>query len=188
MSFISKYRWSVDDSAVLRVGVPATRSNTIARVVTSPAVNTGDAGRTWSSFNSQTNSPTILPGRKAFAASFIDSDEDIFSAIAAGDLNAVHISMQSGTDPNVIDAFQEPALHYVIRRQNRRIFSLFITLGVNVNASDLFGRTALHVAVGGEDSLFVDYLLRAGANPAKQDQVGVVSVLSEMSARLSTAV
>lgn len=80
-----------------------------------------------------------------------------------------------GADPNLLDSQSFNCLHLSVHSSSAFLLAYVLYTGqpVAVDSSDTEGHTALHWACYQGDSLSVDLLLRAGADPRRADNAGL---------------
>jgi ankyrin repeat protein len=98
--------------------------------------------------------------------------QDIFDAIARGDLNAVAEYLRQGGDPNLRGEDGDTLLHYAIRKRQYEIAELLLKHGADPNAMADGKMTPLHYATLHGDPLFVRLLLEYKAYPNAKDYEG----------------
>ncbi len=106
------------------------------------------------------------------------------SAVENGEAPYVAIMLAAGADPNAKTKTddQKPALNllaeagtydtYLTEENRQKTIQLLIDKGVNLNAADALGRTALMGASLGAEKETVELLLKNGANPNLKDNNG----------------
>jgi len=102
------------------------------------------------------------------------------------DAAAIRVLLARGTDVNALGAYDTPALHWVVRVQDRATAGLLLDAGANPNRPDRHGIVPLHLAIENADQATVDLLLAAGADPRARDFAGETPLF--MAARAGTAV
>ncbi|KAK4704778.1 hypothetical protein P7C70_g1431, partial [Phenoliferia sp. Uapishka_3] len=96
-------------------------------------------------------------------------------AARSGHLYIVHLLLKYNADPNLLDSQSFNTLHLAVHSSSAFLLAyvLFTSQPVAVDSSDTEGHTALHWACYQGDSLSVDLLLRAGADPRRADNAGL---------------
>ena len=92
---------------------------------------------------------------------------DIFSAIKAGDAEAVKEALGPGRSAAVhaTDQYRKTPIEYAARENRPDIVRLLLQAGADVNYKDMTDRTVLGMAVDSGHSETVRVLLAAGADP-----------------------
>ena len=107
----------------------------------------------------------------------------IFSAIAAGDLDAIRTLVEQ--QPEALDQRLPPRyhgqrpLHLAITRQRPDILTLLIDMGAGLDAPDRNGQTALEYALLRDDRAAVERLRDAGARVPDRTTAPAVSAIAE---------
>ena len=92
-------------------------------------------------------------------------DGPLATAVKAGDLQAVHALIKSGTDVNARSGDGSTALLWASHNSRLEIARALIAAGASVDAANDYGITPLLEASGTGDASMVDLLLKSGANP-----------------------
>ncbi|HEY9182173.1 MAG TPA: ankyrin repeat domain-containing protein [Gammaproteobacteria bacterium] len=98
--------------------------------------------------------------------------ETIADAAMNGDTTAVRTFLARRADVNALGAYDTPALHWVVRLQDRVIAGLLLDAGADPNLPNPHGIVPLHLAIENLDRDMVDLLLAAGADPRARDAAG----------------
>ena len=92
-------------------------------------------------------------------------------SILFGKFEAVKVFLERKANPNILDAKERTALHILAKESNFtepkkiELLNLMIQIGINLDALDSDGKTALHYALeNGSNKLFSELLSR-GADP-----------------------
>lgn len=87
----------------------------------------------------------------------------------------MHLLLKYNADPTLLDSQSFNTLHLAVHSSSAFLLAyvLFTSQPVAVDSSDTEGHTALHWACYQGDSLSVDLLLRAGADPRRADSAGL---------------
>lgn len=94
------------------------------------------------------------------------ADPRLVNAVKAQDVDAVRLLLhQKKVSVNAIEPDGTTALHWAVRRNNRRITDALIAAGANVNAANDYGVTPLWLACSA-DGAIAGALLAARANPS----------------------
>ena len=126
----------------------------------------------------------VLPQREALAhpslgeltVEISHSEQDIWSAAADGDLDAILAELR---ETGTIDAKAEcglTPLHITTLADHSSAVELLLAHGADVSLSDREGNTALHIASFLGRTHIVRLLLRAGADPARRNHLGFSSM------------
>ena len=89
----------------------------------------------------------------------------LYRTIIAGDLNASHILILKGADPNIQCSMGETPLYQAVDMCKLDHVKLLINNGANPNLTQEDGLSPLHAAVSRQNLLIVKFLLKKGANP-----------------------
>jgi hypothetical protein len=92
-----------------------------------------------------------------------------------GHLYIVHLLLKYSADPTLLDSQSFNALHLAVHSSSALLLAylLFTSQPLAVDSSDPEGHTSLHWACYQGDSISVDLLLRAGADPRRADEAGL---------------
>jgi ankyrin repeat protein len=96
----------------------------------------------------------------------------VADAAMNGDAAAVRALLAAGADPNALGAYGTPALHWLVRVEDRAAAGLLLDAGADPNARSAQGVAALHLAIPNRDGATVDLLLKAGADATLVDHAG----------------
>ena len=77
----------------------------------------------------------------------------------------VRYLLEKGSDPNIMDRFDNTSLHYASWSGYIKIVELLLKRGININVQDETGNTALHDATVRGHPMVVQMLLYYGADP-----------------------
>ena len=109
-------------------------------------------------------------------ACWVTGAELDYSTLADAAMNrdgaAVRTLLSEGADPNALGTYGTPALHWVVRTEDRTTVSLLLEAGADPNLRNAQGVAPLHVAIGNRDLNTVELLLEAGADATLVDQAG----------------
>uniref|UniRef100_A0ABD2VUD6 Uncharacterized protein n=1 Tax=Trichogramma kaykai TaxID=54128 RepID=A0ABD2VUD6_9HYME len=108
-------------------------------------------------------------------------DTPLHRALSNGCMHASELLLRNGANPNAANAKGSTPLHSICKFSEdnyilaRRVFDVCAELRVTlqVNAQDVSGDTALHVALSSGSRNFARLLLRNGANPNLADDGGL---------------
>jgi uncharacterized protein len=89
-----------------------------------------------------------------------------------GDGAAVRTLLSEGADPNALGTYGTPALHWLVRIEDRTTISLLLDAGADPSFRNAQGVAPLHVAIANRDLRTVELLLEAGADATLVDQAG----------------
>ena len=89
----------------------------------------------------------------------------LYRTIVAGDLDATHILLLKGADPNIQCSMGESPLYQAVDMCKLDHVKLLINNGANPNLTQDDGLSPLHAAVVRQNLLIIKYLLKNGANP-----------------------
>ena len=89
----------------------------------------------------------------------------LYRTIVAGDLNASHILILKGANPNIQCSMGETPLYQAVEMCKLDHVKLLINNGANPNIQQDDGLSPLHIAVVRQNLLIVKFLLKNGANP-----------------------
>jgi ankyrin repeat protein len=93
-------------------------------------------------------------------------------AAMSRDTAAVRMLLSKGADANALGAYGTPALHWVVRVEDRATAGLLLDAGADPNFKTPQGVAPLHLAIGNRDLGVVELLLAAGANVQLLDSAG----------------
>jgi ankyrin repeat protein len=88
------------------------------------------------------------------------------------DMAAVRTLLARGADANATGAYGTPALHWVVRVEDRATAGLLLDAGADPNFKTAQGIAPLHLAVANGDAATVNLLLAAGADAELVDHAG----------------
>ena len=88
------------------------------------------------------------------------------------DTAAVRALLERDADVNALGTYDTPALHWVVRVQDRATAGLLLDAGADPNLPDRHGIVPLHLAIENGDRATVDLLLAAGADARVRDSAG----------------
>jgi ankyrin repeat protein len=88
------------------------------------------------------------------------------------DTAAVRALLERDADVNALGTYDTPALHWVVRVQDRATAGLLLDAGADPNLPDRHGIVPLHLAIENGDRATVDLLLAAGADLGMRDSAG----------------
>lgn len=90
----------------------------------------------------------------------------LYSAMEAGQKEAVAILLEHGADPNTKDwdNCNRTALHLAVQKESMEMVKLLIEKGADVSVVDCHGSTPLHLAVQEENREMVKLLIEKGVN------------------------
>ncbi|ERF69028.1 hypothetical protein EPUS_08378 [Endocarpon pusillum Z07020] len=99
---------------------------------------------------------------------------------AIPDQNKVKFLLQQGADVHLRGDGRATVLHFATQHplSQLELFELFIDLGVNVNARDSYGRTALFIAATRRTEIAIDALVRGGADASIPKSNGMTPLYS----------
>jgi ankyrin repeat protein len=98
-------------------------------------------------------------------------DSDVI--FSANWFEAASFLVEQGFDPLIkTDQLKRTTLMAVVRSDEFKASEYFLRKGVNVNAKDIYGHTALYFSVGSRDGRLISLLLKNGAYPDSQNYVG----------------
>ena len=93
-------------------------------------------------------------------------------AAMSRDTAAVRALLSKGADANAVGAYGTPALHWVVRVEDRATAGLLLDAGADPNFRSPQGVAPLHLAIANRDLTIVDLLLAAGADAQLLDNAG----------------
>ena len=89
------------------------------------------------------------------------------------DGTAVRLLIEAGANVNIINKLKETALHLVVQEGHADVVVTRLKRsGANLDAQDINGKTALHIAVLGNHSEIADTLIKEGADVDAKDKYG----------------
>jgi ankyrin repeat protein len=106
------------------------------------------------------------------AAAAEADDATLADAAMNRDTAAVRALLAQGADANALGAFGTPALHWVVRVEDRATAGLLLDAGADPNLKNRQGIAPLHLAIANRDLVTVELLLQAGADVTLVDQAG----------------
>jgi uncharacterized protein len=93
-------------------------------------------------------------------------------AAMSRDTAAVRMLLSKGADANAVGMHATPALHWVVRVEDRATAGLLLDAGADPNFRTHQGVAPLHLAIANRDAATVDLLLAAGADAQLVDRAG----------------
>jgi ankyrin repeat protein len=102
------------------------------------------------------------------------------------DAAAVRLLLSKGADANALGAYGTPALHWVVRVEDRATAGQLLDAGADPNLKSPQGVAPLHLAIANHDLAIVDLLLSAGADAQLVDHAGETPLM--LAARAGDAV
>jgi ankyrin repeat protein len=99
-------------------------------------------------------------------------DATLADAAMKRDGAAVRALLAQGADPNALGTFGTPALHWLVRVEDRSTAGLLLDAGANPNLKSRHGVAPLHLAIANHDLATVELLLKSGADVSLVDQAG----------------
>lgn len=126
----------------------------------------------------QLGGPDDLPyveGQPSALVNAVDADDrrPLHYAANHGDEDVVEALLAAGADESAVDCNGYTALHYACRWVKERAVDRLVWAPLNdINATDSFGQTALHVAAASGGSSLVNVLVMRGARPSQKDHEG----------------
>ncbi len=93
-------------------------------------------------------------------------------AAMSRDTAAIRALLSKGADANAVGAYGTPALHWVVRVEDRATAGLLLDAGADPNVKSPQGVAPLHLAIANRDLAVVDMLLAAGADAQLVDNAG----------------
>jgi ankyrin len=112
----------------------------------------------------------------ALAVPLVAAAEGDYATLADAAMNrdaaAVRALLAQGANANALGTFGTPALHWVVRVEDRATAGLLLDAGADPNLKNHQGVAPLHLAIGNRDLATVELLLKAGADAAAVDQAG----------------
>jgi ankyrin repeat protein len=101
-----------------------------------------------------------------------DDGSPLADAAMNRDTAAVRALLAGGADANAPGAYGTPALHWVVRVEDRATAGLLLDAGADPNFKTVQGVAPLHLAIANRDLGLVDLLLAAGADAQLVDHAG----------------
>ena len=95
----------------------------------------------------------------------------LYRTIIAGNIDASHILLLKGADPNIQCSMGETPLYQAVDMCKLDHVKLLINNGANPNLTQDDGLSPLHAAVSRQNLLIVKYLLKNGANPNVKSKI-----------------
>jgi ankyrin repeat protein len=89
-----------------------------------------------------------------------------------GDLDAMHVLVKGGADPDVPGAFGTPALHWRVRVDDLSSVKFLLASGADANRTTERGVTPLGLAIDNGNAAMVAVLLKAGADANHLEPTG----------------
>lgn len=119
--------------------------------------------------------PPYVEGQPSTLANAVDADDrrPLHYAANNGDEEVVECLLAAGADESAVDCNGYTALHYACRWVKARAVDRLVWAPHNdINATDRFGQTALHVAAASGGASLVNVLIMRGARASQQDHDG----------------
>jgi hypothetical protein len=119
--------------------------------------------------------PPYVEGQPSALANAVDADgrRPLHYAANHGDEKVIATLLEAGADESAVDCNGYTALHYACRwAQARAVDQLVWAPQNDINATDSFGQTALHVAAASGGAALVNVLIMRGARPSQTDHDG----------------
>ena len=88
------------------------------------------------------------------------------------DAAAVRAMLERAADVNALGTYGTPALHWIVRVEDRATAGLLLDAGADPNMADRHGIVPLHLAIENGDRAMVDLLLAAGTDPRARGSAG----------------
>jgi ankyrin repeat protein len=101
-----------------------------------------------------------------------EHDATLANAARDGDAAAVRALLERGVDANAVGSYGTPALHWVVRMQDRALAGLLLDAGADPNLRTHTGVAPLHLAIENRDLAIVELLLAAGADAQAANRAG----------------
>ncbi|MBX5460866.1 MAG: ankyrin repeat domain-containing protein [Steroidobacteraceae bacterium] len=108
----------------------------------------------------------------AMAAPAHSVGSEIARAAEHGDTSTVRALIRQGVDVNAPGWDSTPALHWVVRMQDRETTRLLLRAGADANHANRYGVRPLHLAIRNRDVAMTRLLLEAHARPDSTDATG----------------
>ncbi|CAH0395613.1 unnamed protein product [Bemisia tabaci] len=105
--------------------------------------------------------PSLVQARHDQKLAIISTQENLFSALAEGNLEAVRTCLRKGADMNARNIKGQTATHFACMGSNLDVLKFTFEQTSNSNLRDVMGQTPLHVAAK-YDSGIIRYLLERG--------------------------
>jgi ankyrin repeat protein len=110
------------------------------------------------------------------ASPLLAAAESPYATVADAAMNrdaaAVRALLSEGANANEPGAYGTPALHWVVRVEDRATAGLLLDAGADPNFKTPHGVAPLHLAIANRDLEIVELLLSAGADPSLLDHAG----------------
>ena len=90
-------------------------------------------------------------------------DSIVFQWISSGDTLALAEWLEKGGNSDLCDSYN-PLIIMAVNRRLNAVVDILISSGCDVSKSGYFGYSALHHAVGKDDTTMIGILLKAGAH------------------------
>jgi ankyrin repeat protein len=101
------------------------------------------------------------------------ADDTLARAAQARDLDTVRqLLAERGADVNAMGPYDTPALHWLVRIEERDLVQRLLEAGADVNLRTGLGLAALALAIENGDEAMVQLLLKHGADPHTPDAAG----------------
>lgn len=100
---------------------------------------------------------------------------DLHYAASEGRVADLTVRLDAGEDPSLADKQGWAPLHFAAQSQHAEIARVLIRSGASVEATDVYGKTPLAVAlfnVRDGDGEIIQVLLEAGADPDRKNRSG----------------
>jgi ankyrin repeat protein len=114
------------------------------------------------------------PAAAALALTLVAAAEGDYATLADAAMNrdaaAVRALLAQGADANARGTFGTPALHWLVRVEDRATAGLLLDAGANPNVKNHQGVAPLHLAIANRDLATVELLLKSGADATLIDQ------------------
>ena len=101
-----------------------------------------------------------------------EEHSELADAAMNRDIASVRALLARGADANAPGAYGTPALHWVVRVEDRATAGLLLDAGADPNFQTAQGVAPLHLAIANRDVATVDLLLAAGADAQLVDHAG----------------
>lgn len=114
--------------------------------------------------------PLLVAALLPFSA---HGDDRLARAAMQRDLDAVRqLLAERGADPAALGPYETPALHWLVRIEERELTERLLNAGADVNQPTGLGLAALAIAIENGDEAMVQLLLSHGADPHRPDAAG----------------